>query len=661
MNSFFLFSFVLIFNFTNGQDFDDSVRKLITEKCIKDIDTWKKSLRKLSAELLQCGKLEACQDFKKQTLHDNIYSLYQLDSFAKLPPNLLGFNKVWSGDYDECLEVENPNDNTYQTQFCWAHLNLPIGKILAKSGDAVKTVSTTCGAGKPTDVKMSICMPRSCSEHDLKFALNHLRILPMTTKEYLNHSIVPVDDDKFVCDVTCRPVNFEPDYLFWIVTVILGTITFICVVATIADYYQEVENEKMEMSLGEKTIKERGVSEEGIFKYFLAFSMLSNGRSLMRISKNLNNLKGVECIRFISFTWVVSGHIWGTWMNADNPFKIIDILNTRSYEIWLNAFFSVDTFFFLSGLMLSYSFLPKLSKRKAMDPMVWAVFYLHRILRLTPAYLSFIIFYATYGPLTDFGPNELVRREDMENCKKYGWKNLLYINNIYEPRKNCLSISWYMASDTQMYLFSPLLLVAFLFGPIPGILFSITVIVLSTFLNYWLFLHYDLPLTLIQAYMTGDEKIIHILQDFVYEAAYIRIPPFIFGIVMGYVMLKTRDIKIHMNTSVVFACWLVSFILSLGSIFTIHSYNRGDYWTPMQRASYYGFSRIAWSISLSWLIFAINRGQSGLIGKFMSLSFWTPLGKLTFCAYLCHIMIVNAIFNLERSPPHFVGAFHTVS
>ena len=140
-------------------------------------------------------------------------------------------------------------------------------------------------------------MPRSCSEHDLKLALNHLRILPMTTKEYLNHSIVPVDDDKFVCDVTCRPVNFEPDYLFWIVTVILGTITFICVVATIADYYQEVENEKMEMSLGEKTIKEGGVSEEGLFKYFLAFSMLSNGRSLMRISKNLNNLKGVECIR----------------------------------------------------------------------------------------------------------------------------------------------------------------------------------------------------------------------------------------------------------------------------------------------------------------------------------------------------------------------------
>ncbi|CAL2040766.1 unnamed protein product [Caenorhabditis brenneri] len=543
------------------------------------------SLKALSAELLQCGNQESCQETKKKIYHDNIYSVYQLDSFGKIPPNLLGFNKVWMGEYDECLDVVNPLDKSYQTQFCWAHLNLPIGKILSKTENAVKTMSTTCGAGRPTDVKTSICMPRSCSEHDLKLALNHLKILPTPVKLLENTTVDSENGDKYVCEVTCRPVDFHPNYAFWMVTVVLGITVSICIFATVADYYKEIEDEKM--LLDEKKMKNSSISD-GFCKYFLAFSMLTNGRSLLRISNNPNNLKGVECIRFISFTWVVSGHIWGDWENADNPLKTIDILKTRSYEVWVNAFFSVDTFFFLSGLMLSYSFLPKLTIQKAKDPMVWFIFYLHRILRLTPAYLSFIVFYATYGPLTDFGPNEIVKREDMDNCKKYGWKNLLYINNIYEPRKNCLSISWYMAADTQMYLVSPIFLIAFLLGPISGILISIAVILMSTLLNYWLFFRFDLPLTLIQAY-----------------------------------------------------------------------YNRGDYWTPMKRASYYAFSRIAWSISLSWLIFALNRGQSGLIGKFMSLAFWTPLGKLTFCAYLCHILIVNALFNLERSPPHFVGAFHT--
>ena len=48
--------------------------------------------------------------------------------------------------------------------------------------------------------------------------------------------------------------------------------------------------------------------------------------------------------------------------------------------------------------------------------------------------------------------------------------------------------------------------------------------------------------------MTGDDNIIHVLQDLVYEAAYIRIPPFLFGIGMGYVMLRTRNSRINMNT-----------------------------------------------------------------------------------------------------------------
>ncbi|CAI2350117.1 unnamed protein product [Caenorhabditis sp. 36 PRJEB53466] len=615
----------------------------ISAKCIKDIAAWKTSFKELSAELLACSKLQnpsTCDTFKKQMFHDNIWAIYQFDSFGKIPPNLLGFNKVWMGEYDECLEVDNPTDSAYRTQFCWAHLNLPIGRLMSKS-DAVKTMSTTCGPGSMTDVKMSICMPASCSENDLKLALNRFSILPIPRiqNESMSHELV--------CDVTCRPLRFEPDTLFWVATVLLGTIVLFCVFATIADYYHEGYRDEKHNNPGNK------------LKYFLAFSMLANGRSLMRVSKNANNLKGVECIRFLSFTWVVSGHIWGDWEDADNPLKVIDILKTRDYEIWINAFFSVDTFFFLSGLMLSYSFLPKLSIRKALSPATWLVFYLHRVLRLTPVYFTYLLFYTTYGPMTDFGPNEIVKRQDMENCRYYGWKNLLYINNIYEPRKNCLSISWYMASDTQMYLVSPFFLVAFLLGPIPGVIAAVGVIIVSTIINYWLFFHYDLPLTLIQAYMTGDEKIIHIVQDLVYAAAYIRIPPFIFGIVMGYVLWKTRNVNINMNIGVVFALWISSALLALGSIFIIHNYNKGDYWTVMERASYYAFSRIAWSFALSWLIFAINRGQSGLIGRFMSLKFWTPLGKLTFCAYLCHILVVHSIFNLERSPPHFVGAFHT--
>ncbi|PIC34860.1 hypothetical protein B9Z55_014390 [Caenorhabditis nigoni] len=155
-------------------------------------------------------------------------------------------------------------------------------------------MSTTCGSGKPTDLKVSICVPRSCSESELKLALNHLRILPMTTNQYLNHSM---NQDKFVCDVTCRPVDFQPDYLFRIVTVVLGTIVLICLFATVFDYYHEIDRETFDKEKMNELKKKSNEEDDGRLKFLLAFSMLTNGRSLLRVSNNPNNLKGVECIR----------------------------------------------------------------------------------------------------------------------------------------------------------------------------------------------------------------------------------------------------------------------------------------------------------------------------------------------------------------------------
>lgn len=130
-------------------------------------------------------------------------------------------------------------------------------------------------------------MPRSCSEADIKYALNHLSILPIPK----NQSIISDNTDKLVCEVTCRPTDFQPDLLFWLVTVILGVTVAVCVFATIADFYQE--------DADNYSNPKKSMNSNGFLKYFLAFSLLANGRSLMRISKNPNNLKGVECIRWV--------------------------------------------------------------------------------------------------------------------------------------------------------------------------------------------------------------------------------------------------------------------------------------------------------------------------------------------------------------------------
>ena len=80
----------------------------------------------------------------------------------------------------------------------------------------------------------------------------------------------------------------------------------------------------------------------------------------------------------------------------DNIGSVIkDTATQFSYQAILNGFFAVDSFFFLSGLLVSYLTMREMSRRKERGAKLANIFpfvtyYLHRILRLTPAY-AFVV------------------------------------------------------------------------------------------------------------------------------------------------------------------------------------------------------------------------------------------------------------------------------
>lgn len=49
--------------------------------------------------------------------------------------------------------------------------------------------------------------------------------------------------------------------------------------------------------------------------------------------------------------------------------------------------------------------------------------------------------------------------EDLEkNCKQYWWRNLLMIHNYFEQHDMCMSWSWYVAADFQLFAVASVLL-----------------------------------------------------------------------------------------------------------------------------------------------------------------------------------------------------------
>lgn len=86
----------------------------------------------------------------------------------------------------------------------------------------------------------------------------------------------------------------------------------------------------------------------------------------------------------------------------------------------------------------------------------------------------------------------------------------------------------------------------------------------------------------------------------------------------------------------------------------------GEYGTisglePMNKASrilYMAFSKIFWSFSLSFIIYACATSYGGFINDFLSYSLWVPLSKLSFCTYLVQYSVLDTYFYLQEHSLH---------
>ncbi len=75
-------------------------------------------------------------------------------------------------------------------------------------------------------------------------------------------------------------------------------------------------------------------------------------------------------------------------------------------------------------------------------------------MRLSPAYYIAI---AAYW-ITAIGLHYTFISDD---CRKYVWANILYVSNLVIPYgEQCMSWSWSLGVEMQMYLFSPLIVMA---------------------------------------------------------------------------------------------------------------------------------------------------------------------------------------------------------
>ncbi|GMS84797.1 hypothetical protein PENTCL1PPCAC_6972, partial [Pristionchus entomophagus] len=318
-----------------------------------------------------------------------------------------------------------------------------------------------------------------------------------------------------------------------------------------------------------------------------------------------------------------------------------------------SSFFAVDTFFFISGLLLTYIWL----KFHRVDGMTSTargsiMFYIHRLARLTPLYY-FVLLYYTFI----FLPNRLDVpyimndrfKEDL--CRVHLWQSLAYLTNLLPADDQCLSFTWYLSVDIQLFALSPFLLILLATKPRKGVMACFTGIAASTAYNFYLVYKHNLPakIAMLQRQMNGNS----LVQTPYFFSCNRKSRIYLLGMLSGFILRNYRRDRI--NPLIDSTLWLLSFASLVLIYFNFSLYSHTDTIPIHLSAKFSSFARIFWGLALFWIIFSTHNGGGGPIRSLLSWSGWSIPSRLTYSTYLLHVITIKWLFDQNTLAPRFVG------
>ncbi|XP_064649525.1 nose resistant to fluoxetine protein 6-like isoform X2 [Lineus longissimus] len=572
------------------------------------------------------------------------YALQMLDAFGKVPSGLLSGHFQWPGAYEECMNVTS-NTGNFIGKYCSASIGGLIDFELAP--------------GQKLGITLGTCFPSSCSAMDAVGLLN--AALSITANK--TTGVQKVHADYAVC---AGPVDLDSGAIAALV--IIGFLLFFVVMGTLYDaaircmgmLHEEDSGEVTEeekTSLLDGSVKIQTPRERGtVAKVLLSFSAITNGGKILTVGNIKTDIGCIHGIRVLSMWWVILGHVYAfSVYNVDNLLDLAGVLKRFSFQAIGNATFSVDSFFFLSGLLVTFLILKEM---RAKDGKVnWALLYFHRFWRLTPAYMFVLMFYTALAKYINIGPAALVANTQKNPCVDYWWTNLLYINNFYptDSQLGCMGWGWYLANDMQFFLITPIILFILYKNRIAGLAVIFAITVASLIATGVISKAYELSIFDVGVPPNNVNTTSGFNQ--IYVKPYTRISTYTVGMFAGYILYLTDCQKMFKGARFrLYALigWLCAALICISVLYGCYGYVHDQEKMSIDLSAFYNsVSRFAWSVGLMIVVVACVHGHGGPVDAFLSWSGWVPLSRLTYCAYLVHPVIIFLYVMGLKEPIHY--------
>ncbi|KAG1671122.1 Nose resistant to fluoxetine protein 6 [Nymphon striatum] len=525
------------------------------------------------------------------------WALNMMDANGNVRSGVLEGSLTWPGLYSQCLKVrksKTENQKDIQGQYCLMQMDTPNFIKFGKFGlkEAFKLTELNEKLQHSLGLRMGLCVPSLCSAATIKYAVE-------TCNSHKKEDVPPVR------------------------YVVLMIVVFTCI-ATYCDMVLKTEG-KCESEMKEKNLIE----------FLCLFSLRKSWNSFKDVTSPPGTIGCLNGIRVISTIHIVAVHVafFTPLYLFNSPLKKVIATDTNPlYSPIIAGHYAVDTFFFMSGFLVTHPFLYKMTKPGANFNVL--KFYGLRWWRLTPVLMLILWTTYIYFPQMIDGPFSGDALPRFGDCYSNWWTNMLYINNLVHVDKMCLSHSWYLASDMQMFLFAPIILFALLRYPKIGILINTACIVVSLVIR--------MTITIVNDYPPyghfGFDKVNEFFGD-IYIQTYCRMIPYCFGIFLAY-YLKTYGYDIVLTNWQKFFGWAIDAVVitcllsGFPIYFTLYPNSK---WAVY---FYAGFSKILWSGAMLWIIFVCVTANAKLLNSFLSCKLFTMLSKITYCLYLIHPCVI---------------------
>jgi len=622
----------------------------------------------------------------------NLHQL--LDTFGHLSSGLFLGDTSWPGQYGECLRLQiRVQSGKSATRYCWASIKYnswPENDVLS---DFLTIKSAVCLPKACDSLNYK-------TKYQLIERLQDFNVREVDRGQSSVTGLYCLPDE----ESSLRQWWLMPQVMVPLALIVAWIWIQVCATKKYASLCEESKylpgadavapgpSDKLDKSCdGLKTKTELSFA----FKIYRSLSISNNFRLWLNIapgSRDTTPGKGtegeiakpmpiidfrvLEGTKVVSMCYVITGHVLMIIVtSASNTGEMKDTKHIAYLLANLVPAFTVNSFFVITGLLTSYlMFKHNQSMSLFKNPARWTIFVLQRYLRIMPMYLLVVLYckylakFASSGPYWDYATSAVSLRK---NCEQESWLwTLLMVANFKSPVHHCIPAAWYLADDFQFFIITPLFLAILHKWPKSGqkfIKLCMTACFIASFYSIYGAELQDLRPIAKFSNHGFKSYVTHF--DFNYTRPQYRLPAYLCGLLVGYSLFKFERNKLkylekkaklrEMGETkaleeLVEPGWAkgferkairwsrICFILTLLSSYVGSILPFNLWWARFMVALGPATFQMLFSLAVGYYVMLASTGCADKsLSRVLAAPFWKPLARLSLCAVLVNIEVVN--------------------